>query len=182
MIIFLGLAGSGKSTQGQLLAAHLHCPWVSTGNLLREFNMDSAVQQRMLQGEIIDDETTLAVLEQELERLDAAHSECILDGTPRTLTQAEWLINKAASGELKISGLIHLKATTGTAKARLLARHRPDDTEKAIAERFAEYESTVKPIIDYMKKSGIAVFEVDADRQPEIIAIDIVQKLGLASE
>jgi adenylate kinase len=177
MIIFLGLAGSGKSTQGQLLAAHLHCPWISTGNLLREFNMDSAVQERMLRGEIIDDQTTLTVLEQELRRIDAYHNECILDGTPRTLAQAQWLVEKVKSDKLKITGLIHLNTTTQTAKARLLARHRPDDNEEAIAERFAEYENTVKPIIDYMRQEGVRIYEVDADRQPELIAADIIQKL-----
>ena len=181
MIILLGLAGSGKSTQGQLLAAHLHCPWISTGNLLREFNMDSAIQKQMLQGEIIDDETTLSVLEKELVRLDAFANECILDGTPRTLYQAEWLIKKEHSKELKITALVHLQASVDTAKMRLLARHRPDDTEPAIAERFAEYENTVKPIIEYMKQAGVTVYKVDADRKPETVAADIITKLGIGS-
>ncbi len=177
MIIFLGLAGSGKSTQGQLLAAHLHCPWISTGNLLREYNMSEQVQKQMLKGEIIDDGTTLAVLDKELQRIDAAKNECILDGSPRTLAQAEWLVAKSNSKLLKITGVIHLRTDQPTAKARLLARHRPDDNEEAIAERFSEYESKVKPIIDYLVSQGIRVYQIDGNREPEVIAVDIVQKL-----
>lgn len=177
MIIFLGLAGSGKSTQGQLLAAHLHCPRVSTGNLLRDFNMDSEVQKRMLKGEIIDDSTTLSVLENELQRIDASSNEFILDGSPRTLPQARWLLDKARTGQLKITAVIHLRTTQSTAKERLLARKRPDDTEEAISERFSEYENTVKPILDYLKNEGVKVYDIDGDRAPETIAVDIEQRL-----
>jgi adenylate kinase family enzyme len=35
MIIFMGVAGAGKSIQGKLLAEKLNCSWVSTGELLR---------------------------------------------------------------------------------------------------------------------------------------------------
>ena len=35
MIIFMGVAGSGKSVQGRLLADTLGLPWLSTGEFLR---------------------------------------------------------------------------------------------------------------------------------------------------
>lgn len=179
MIIFMGLAGSGKSTQGQLLAAHLHCPWISTGNLLRQFNTDHKVQQRMLKGEMIDDETTLSVLEAELKRVDAAHNECILDGSPRTLRQAEWLVTKARKNDLKITAIIHLKASKNIAKKRLLARHRPDDNEPAIAERFAEYEKVIKPIVAYLRSEGFRVHDINGETSPEATAQAITKAIGL---
>jgi adenylate kinase len=179
MIIFMGLAGSGKSTQGQLLAAHLHCPWISTGNLLRESNTDSAVRKKMLKGEIIDDQTTLSVIEAELTRIDASHDQCILDGSPRTLHQAQWLVDKAKKGELKITAIIHLQASKGTAKKRLLARHRPDDNEPAIAERFAEYEKVIKPIVEYLRSEGFKVHDINGEVSPENTALNIAKMLGI---
>jgi len=176
VIIFMGLAGSGKSTQGQILAAYLHCPWVSTGNLLREHNFDAAIQKQMLKGEIIDDSLTLKVLGAELTRLKIDKNQCILDGSPRTLSQAQWLVKEFGDS---ITAVINLKTSEATAKTRLLARHRPDDHEAAIAERFGEYDTKIKPILKYLRDSKIEVFEIDGDQALPAVAGDIVEALGI---
>ena len=178
MIIFMGLAGSGKSTMGQLLAAHLHCPWVSTGNLLRA-KMDQPTQAEMLKGKIINDEQTLTVLDEEFRRIGADHNQFVLDGTPRTRRQAEWLVEKDHAGELKITAVIHLNVNQATAKQRLLARQRPDDHEQAIAERFREYDEQIVPIIKYLTAGGYKVHEIDANQPPERVSADIQKVLGL---
>jgi len=179
VIIFMGLAGSGKSTQGQILAAYMNCPWISTGNLLREHNFDIQVQKQMLSGAIIGDELTLQVLDKELKRLDVSNKECILDGSPRTLEQAKWLLDKAKNRELKITAVIHLKISPETSKQRLLARQRPDDHEAAIAERFREYETNIKPILSYLKQNDVPVFDIDGGKPLAEVAADIVKDLGI---
>jgi adenylate kinase len=178
MIIFLGIAGSGKSTQGQLLAAHLHCPWISTGNLLRQ-KMDQTTQKEMLEGKIIDDERTLAVLDEEFKRIQADKNSFVLDGSPRTMEQARWLVKKATDGEISIKAIIHLTIPPDAAKRRLLARQRPDDHHAAIDERFREYDSAILPIVDYLKQQGLAVYEIDSNRRPELVDKDILKVLGL---
>jgi len=178
MIVFMGLAGSGKSTMGQLLAAHLKCPWVSTGNLLRQ-SMDKATQEQMLRGEIISDEQTLEVLDREFRRISAHDNQFVLDGTPRTMRQAKWLAEKDKNGELKINGIIHLISTKETAKARLLSRRRPDDHEQAISERFREYEDSIVPILDYLASEGYKVHAIDAEQKPEQVEADIEKALGV---
>lgn len=178
MIIFMGVAGSGKSTLGQLLAAHLNCPWVSTGNLLRQ-KMDAKTQAQMLKGEIISDEQTLAVLDEEFRRIDASQTQFVLDGSPRTMRQASWLVEKARGGELKITAVIHLEVSKEIAKARLLARKRPDDHEAAIAERFNEYDKNIVPIINYLESEGYKIHHIKSDRRPEEIEADIDKALGV---
>jgi adenylate kinase len=175
----MGVAGSGKSTLGQLLAAHLHCPWISTGHLLRQ-KMDTKTRARMLKGEIINDEEILGVLDKEFRRIETSHkSHFVLDGSPRTMRQAEWLVEKARSGELKISVIIHLEVPKEVAKRRLLARKRPDDHESAISERFREYDNNILPIIKYFEKMGYKVHHIDSDRRPEEIETDIDKALGI---
>lgn len=178
MIIFMGLAGSGKSTMGQLLAAHLHCPWISTGNLLRQ-KMDRATQEQMLRGEIINDDHALAVLDEEFRRIAAHQNQFILDGTPRTMRQAKWLVQKDKEGELKINAVFHLNIDPEKAKERLLTRKRPDDHEQAIAERFREYEEAILPIINYLNEQGYKVHEINADQKPAKVEDDIEEALGL---
>lgn len=178
MIIFMGVAGAGKSTLGQLLAAHLHCPWVSTGNLLRQ-KMDAATQTQMLKGEIISDEQTLGVLDEEFRRIDASRHQFVLDGSPRTMRQAEWLVEKAKGGEFKITAVIHLEVSKEVAKERLLSRKRPDDHDVAITERFREYDENIVPIIKYFEKEGYKVHHINSETNPERIEADIEKALGL---
>lgn len=178
MIIFMGLAGSGKSTMGHWLAAHLHCPWISTGNLLRQ-HMDKETKEQMLRGEIISDEHTLAVLDAEFRRIGAHHNQFILDGTPRTMRQAEWLVQKDKQGELKINAVIHLNIDKGVAKQRLLARKRPDDHEQAIAERFREYDEAIVPIVSYLTREGYKVHQINSAQNPAQVEAEIESALGI---
>jgi adenylate kinase len=178
MIVFMGVAGAGKSTLGQLLAAHLHCPWISTGNLLRQ-KLDIKIQAQMLKGEIISDEYTLGVLDEEFRRIGADQNQFVLDGSPRTMRQAEWLVEKAKGGELKITAIIHLEASKQVAKDRLLARQRADDTEAAIIERFREYDENIVPIIKYFESEGYKVHHINSERRPEAVETDIDKALGI---
>jgi adenylate kinase len=178
MIVFMGVAGSGKSTMGQLLAAHLHCPWISTGNLLRQ-KMDSKTQSQMLRGEIVNDEQTLQVLDEEMQRIDASQSQFVLDGSPRTMRQAKWLVEKAKSGELKITAVIHLNISKDIAKKRLLSRKRPDDHEQAIAERFREYDEAILPIINYFTAQDFKVHEINGEQKPQQVETEIEKALGI---
>lgn len=163
---------------GRLLSAHLHCPWISTGKLLRQ-KMDTKTQAEMLQGKIISDDQTLAVLDEEFRRIGADQNQFILDGTPRTMRQAKWLVEKDHAGELKITGVIHLNIPKEEAKARLLSRKRPDDHEQAIGERFKEYEEAILPIIKYLTSEGYKVHEINADQPPESVSANIQKALGL---
>jgi adenylate kinase len=179
VIVFLGLAGSGKSTQGQLLSEHLSCPWLSTGQLLRDNMKDPQLIKRMLDGEVLGDDILLPLLEAKLKQLHADHEEFILDGTPRTMVQAQWLADRIERHQIKLTGIVHLNASEEVVKQRLLRRGRPDDHEDAISERFAEYERSIKPILSYLRDQGFEVWDIDAEREPQAIAADIEQKLGV---
>lgn len=162
MINIVGLAGSGKSTQGQLLAKKLDCEWLSIGDILRAHLVGPA-RQEMLEGKIINDEITLSELDKALRVLEADKYELILDGCPRSLKQAEWLASKSQNGEVMLTAVVHLKAHKEVAKERLIHRGRQDDTEEAILQRFNDYKNTILPILDYLKTQDIPIIEIDAD-------------------
>jgi adenylate kinase len=176
MIIFMGVAGSGKSTQAGMLAQELDCQRLGVGDLLR-VNMDGEQAKRMLAGEMVKDDILLPLLAQEIKK--HKNQQFILDGSPRSMDQAKWWVDKAKKGEVDITAVVHLETSEPTAKKRLLARHRPDDREDAIRERFNEYRNTIEPILSYLKSEGFAVYDIDGERAPGEVDMDIKKALGL---
>jgi adenylate kinase len=176
MIIILGVAGSGKSTQGNFLAERAGYMWLSIGALLREKITDER-REAMLEGKMLDDNEVISFLDEKLKSLPE-EPEVVLDGFPRSAMQAEWLISQVGAGKLKISSVIHLVLSKDEAKQRLLNRGRQDDHEEAIDERFKEYEETIIPIIAILKNSGVKVIEVSADGSEEVIYNLIDKALG----
>lgn len=165
MIIFMGVAGSGKSVQGKTLADHLALPWLSTGEFLRML-IAGDKRRDMIAGKLLDDKEIISLMQKILTMIDV-HEEFVLDGFPRTTEQADWLLNQVKHGQLHITGIIHLTADEDTVLERLLGRGRQDDTEEAIRERFEEYEAQVKPILKHFKAANIPVFDIDGDQAPD---------------
>lgn len=179
MIILLGIAGSGKTTQAKILAEKLECPWLSTGQLLRDNMNDPVALQKMQEGEVINDDLLLPLLDSQLKILKADSQELVLDGSPRTLRQAQWMADKIKAGEIKLTAVVHIKVSEAIAKARLLSRRRKDDHPVAIAERFTEYEQAIKPILDFFKSQGYKVLEVDGEGTVEQDTLLIEQALEI---
>lgn len=162
----MGVAGSGKSVQGKLLADALGYRWLSTGEFLR-MHISGDRRQEMLEGKLLDDQEIIDILTKFFNSSDDHQDACVLDGFPRTLTQAKWLVGEHDKGDIHVSAIIHLKASKEAVMKRLLARGRPDDTEQAINTRFQEYEDQTLPIVDWFKQDDIPVFEIDGEQSIE---------------
>ncbi len=165
MIIFSGVAGSGKSLQGKLLADTRGYPWLSTGEFLRMI-ISGERRQHMLEGKLLSDEEIIAVMQKIFTLVDT-HQEFVLDGFPRTAKQAGWLLDIVNRGDSHISLVVHLKASEEVVEQRLLERGRTDDHEQAIAERFEEYERSIKPILATFSEAAIPVADIDAEQSKE---------------
>lgn len=159
MIIFMGVAGSGKSKQGRMLADQLGLPWLSTGEFLRMLIVGER-RKEMLAGKLLQDQEIIALVQQIFRVIDTKQ-EFVLDGFPRTPAQADWLLSQVKHGQLNITAVIHLGVDEKVVKERLLKRGRQDDTDEAIKERFLEYKQTIVPILDQFKEAGIKVHDID---------------------
>ena len=175
MIIFMGVAGSGKSVQGKDLADHLALPWLSTGEFLRMLIAGNK-RRDMLAGKLLDDKEIITLVQKILTMIDT-RQEFVLDGFPRTTAQADWLLNQVKHSQLHISGVVHLVADEDTVLKRLLGRGRQDDTEEAIRERFEEYEAQVKPILEHFKSAHIPVYDINGDQEPSKVQAHIREAL-----
>ncbi|HSX16976.1 MAG TPA: nucleoside monophosphate kinase, partial [Patescibacteria group bacterium] len=133
-------------------------------------------RKQMMAGELLDDNEVIAILEKVLDSLPD-DSEYLLDGFPRTVPQAEWLVERLKSKHSSITCVIYLDASLQTVKKRLQARGRTDDREEVIEERFGEYERLTQPLLEWYKNHGIQVMNVNAERSPNEVHADLTKLL-----
>lgn len=172
----MGVAGSGKSMQGRLLADREALPWLSTGEFLRML-ISGEERREMLAGKLLDDEEIIALVQKIFNVVDI-ENEFVLDGFPRTEGQADWLLNQVKHGQLDVTAVIHLTASEEVVLSRLLDRGRQDDHEAAIRERFREYEEAIKPILEHFKSFGIPVCDINGEQASEKVHQDIMTALS----
>ncbi|HEV7454021.1 MAG TPA: nucleoside monophosphate kinase [Candidatus Saccharimonadales bacterium] len=167
MIILTGVAGAGKSMQGKILADEHGYAWISTGEILRVL-VTGKRRNDMLQGKLLSDEEMINLIDKVLELIDTKQ-EFVLDGFPRTVPQADWLMDQVEKGRFQLSAVIHLAASEDVVRSRLLDRGRQDDTEEAIAKRFSEYRAVTLPIIEHLRQEGAHVCDIDASQEPRTV-------------
>lgn len=163
----MGVAGAGKSMQGKMLADEHGYAWISTGEILRVL-VTGKRRHEMLQGKLLSDEEMINMMDKVLDLIDT-QQEFVLDGFPRTVPQADWLLEQVHKGRFSLSAVIHLAASEKVVRARLLNRARPDDNDEAIAKRFGEYRSVTLPIIEHLRTEGAKVCDIDAAQDPRAV-------------
>ncbi len=175
MIVIMGLAGAGKGTQAKMLVEENNYSLISTGDLLRQYATDDQ-KQRMHQGILLRDDEIYEMIGKALAEVPDL-KKCLIDGTPRSIPQADWLLEQVQAGRFTIDAVLHLEIAESVVRARLLQRGRTDDTEDSISKRFAEYHRATEPILGYLSSKGVPVFRINGDQSPEAVHADIVKAL-----
>jgi adenylate kinase len=188
-IVVLGKQGAGKGTQAVRLSRHYVVPHVSTGDTFRaavrsgsEFGQKA--KQYLDAGDLVPDEVVIGMVRERLTRDDTTHRGFILDGFPRTVGQAEALMDILAPRTLDV--VINLEIVTSEVLGRLASRRvcsdcganysvvdnpprvsgicdvcggdvvqRDDDTELAIRRRLELYERETAPLIAWFDSRSL---------------------------
>ena len=174
MIILMGLAGSGKSTQGRILAERLGGVWLSAGQVLRE-TQDAAMREVMDRGELVDDGLVIQLMDKRMAEAEVAGKPVILDGYPRTVRQAEWVAVRpevsggtGASGAAEVRAVIWLEVPKEELIRRLQLRGRSDDQDAAaIEERLKIVKENADEVCHILAQKGVRILAVDGLGTPE---------------
>jgi len=125
-LIFLGPPGSGKGTQAAKLLEKIHVAHISTGDILREnvakgTNLGLQAKGYMDAGKLVPD--TL-IVEMMKHRLGAGDCEAgfILDGFPRTLSQAEALEKMLGELGMDLDAVVLFEVSDAVVIERLSGR------------------------------------------------------------
>ena len=163
--LIVGPQGSGKGTQGVLVAEAFGIPQVATGDIFREnvkggTELGKQVQEIIEAGHLVPDELTSELVRDRLQQPDAAGG-FLLDGYPRNRGQVDDLDAFLASRGESLDAVIELVVPRDESIARITQRAaeqgRTDDTEEVIAYRLAIYERETAPILDVYRDHGLVV-------------------------
>jgi adenylate kinase len=206
--VIMGVQGSGKGTQSQLLAADLDIVHISVGDIFRwnvqnRTKLGAQVRRVMAAGELVGDDLVESVVRDRLTGHDWNHG-FIIDGFPRNRRQAEFFLES-----YDIDGVISLDLPDSEVRRRVLGRRlcadcdmdynlianspkvpgrcdlcggelvtREDDTEEALAVRLRDYHEQTTPALEEFRRKEY-VITVDARPAPEVVQRAIRQELGL---
>ena len=125
-VILMGVQGAGKGLQAKLIEEHFGIPQVSTGDLFRAMrtrtdDLARKVQDIMASGQLVDDDTTNAILVDRLAQADAQNG-VILDGYPRNQAQAAFLESCLAEKGARVNAVLLLELDLFTAFKRAFGR------------------------------------------------------------
>lgn len=185
-LILLAAPGAGKGTQAEKLSEHFGIPTISTGAILRK-NIQEGTELGKLakkyidDGKLIPDDVMIKVMDSRLAEDDCKNG-FILDGFPRTLTQAQEL----DKSHIKIDCVLNLNVADEAIINRLSGRlecskcaatfhkvyrkpktegvcdlcggklvTRADDTPETVKSRLSTYHTQTEPLLKFYKEKGL---------------------------
>lgn len=100
-LILLGAPGAGKGTQANIIKEHYGIPQISTGDMLRAAVREGtplglAAKKVMDAGELVSDDIIIGLVKERIAQPDCKDG-FLFDGFPRTIAQAEALIDAGIS-------------------------------------------------------------------------------------
>ena len=162
-LVLFGKPGAGKGTQAAFLKDKYNLVHISTGDIFRhniknETKLGKLAQSYMDKGDLVPDEVTIQMLQEEVEKNPNAEG-FIFDGFPRTIAQAEALDAFLESKGMRIHGTLALEADDEVLIKRLLERGKvsgrtDDQDEEKIRNRFTEYNEKTAPLITFYQTQG----------------------------
>ena len=206
--VIMGVQGSGKGTQSQMLAADLDLVHIGVGdifrwNVLNHTKMGAQVRRVMAHGDLVSDDMVESVVGERLTEHDWNYG-FIIDGFPRNARQAEFFLES-----YDIDGVIDLEMPDSEVRRRVMARRlcsdcgmdynllanspevpgkcdvcggelqsREDDTEEALARRLSDYHEKTNPVLDIFRRKEY-VITVDARPPAQVVQQEIRRKLDL---
>jgi adenylate kinase len=125
-LILLGPPGAGKGTQAEFLVEKYKIPHISTGDIFRQAiktgtPLGKQAQGYLDTGKLVPDEIVIGIVKERLKN-DDCQLGFLLDGFPRTISQAITLDAVLEGQARKLSAVINIQVESEILKERLSGR------------------------------------------------------------
>ncbi len=125
-IILLGAPGAGKGTQAKMLEEKFNISQISTGDMLRAAKQAKTplgleAEKYMNAGKLVPDQVVIGLIRERLKQADN-NKGYILDGFPRTVSQAEALTEMLRALGSKLDAVMSLEVSEEDLVHRLTGR------------------------------------------------------------
>ena len=212
-IILLGPPGAGKGTQADVMCKTFSIPHISTGNMLREAaeaktDLGKKAQALMDAGILVSDEVIVGLVEQRINQQDC-QSGFLFDGFPRTIPQAEALIERS----VEIDFVVEIDVPDEEIISRMSGRRmhpgsgrnyhiefnppkiadiddesgeplvqREDDNPETVKDRLEVYSNQTLPLIEFYseRSESIKYIRVSGSESPELVSKNILDQIDQA--
>ena len=180
-LVLVGPPGSGKGTQGPVIAERLGVPYVSTGDVLRaqvaaDTDLGRHVAKLIDRGDLVPDDLMVAVVAAALGD-HATHDGYVLDGFPRTLPQAEAAERPGSpldAPDLAVEITLPDHVVHERLERRAAEEGRADDADPAVVDRrLRVYTGETEPLLEHYRERDSLV-TVDGDQTPEQVTAAIL--------
>ncbi len=203
-VVLLGPPGSGKGTQAQYIVDEFGIPQISTGDMLRSAvaagtELGLAAKKVMDAGDLVSDDIILGLVNERL-RLPDCTQGALFDGFPRTLPQAEGMVEIGVAVDAVVELLVPDDVVVERISGRRVHQEsgrvyhltfnppkvadrddetgepliqRPDDTEDTVRERLTVYYEQTAPLIDHYQQSSSEYFKTDGTVSVDEISVSI---------
>lgn len=188
-LLLLAPPGAGKGTQAKRLSARFGLAHISSGELLRQevsagTEVGDLAEDYLARGDLVPDGVILDIV---LSWVSSAARDggYILDGFPRTLTQAQAMHDELGDDpDVYLQAAVNLSVSRGELRRRLLARAsvegRSDDTRATIEHRLEVFDRQTKPLLAFYERLGLLV-TVDGEQEVDQVTASLLETLGAAA-
>lgn len=211
-IVLLGAPGAGKGTQAERMTKEYNIPHISTGDIFRkavsdETEMGVKAKTYMDRGELVPDEVVIGIVKERL-MSDELKKGFILDGFPRTVTQAEALASNLECMDKKLDLVLDIDVDKDELIRRLTGRRtckcgktyhmvfnppakdevcdeckgtlyqRDDDEIETVNKRLNVYFDQTLPLIEYYKNNGLLKV-IDGEKSASDVFEEIKGVIGV---
>lgn len=210
-VILLGPPGAGKGTQATKICERFGIPQISTGDMLRQAIKEKTAlgleaKAVMDAGDLVSDEIIIGMVKERIQKPDCAKG-FLLDGVPRTITQAE------ALAEVGIEHVLEISVPDQVIVARMAGRRahlpsgrtyhieynpptvegkddetgedlviREDDKPETVRARLDVYHAQTAPLVAHYRSiatssDDLAYHQCDGTKVPAEVTADVLQAL-----